>query len=65
MPGRNSGDDAVDRMIENAKRMRRRPFQRPAVEPDRPEPAAADATRRAPKRRGIAGYIDTVQRRGQ
>jgi len=57
------GNDAIDRMIENAKRMRRKPFQREQIQPDRPEPAAADDTRVArkstpPLRRGIAPYID-------
>jgi hypothetical protein len=56
MPGRN-GDDEIDRMIENAKRMRRKPYQREPEVPDRPEPAAADATRT----RGIAPYISKMQ----
>ena len=52
------GDDAIDRMIENAKRMRRKPFQREQLPPDRPQPAQADDARVAPRRRGIAAYID-------
>lgn len=52
-------NDEIDRMIENAKRMRRKPFERERIEPDRPQRVPADDARVAPpRRRGIAGYID-------